>query len=86
MLGSRQKLNMAGKTLLNVLFRSIDGRSCCSPYENIFTISSNGYIYEYNREGNLLFVFGGKDVGLQRLGLFSQTSAIAVDDRNSIYV
>lgn len=82
-----KKLNMAGK---NIIKRTIPDRLMAGlavgPYENIFTISSNGYIYEYNREGNLLFVFGGKDAGLQRLGLFSQTSAIAVDDRNSIYV
>ena len=82
-----KKLNMAGR---NIISTHVSDRQMSSlavgPYENIFTLSSNGYIYEFNREGNLLFVFGGKDAGQQRLGLFSQASAIDVDENNRVYV
>ena len=82
-----KKLNMAGRNIISthVSDRMMSGIAV-GPYENIFTVSSNGYIYEFNREGNLLFIFGGKDSGQQRLGLFTQVSAIQVDDENMLYV
>ena len=84
---SLKKLNMGGNNILDATIsdRQMTGVAV-GPYENIFTISSNGYIYEYNREGNLLFIFGGRDSGQQRLGLFTQAVAIDVDQQNSIYV
>ena len=45
-------------------------------YENIFVASSDGYVYEYNEEGELLFVFGGRDDGRQRIGLCNKVEAI----------
>lgn len=82
-----KKLNMAGRNIISTRIqdRMMSGVTV-GPYENIFTVSSNGYIYEFNREGNLLFIFGGKDTGQQRLGLFTQVSAIEVDDQNTLYV
>lgn len=82
-----KKLNMAGRNIISTRIqdRMMSGVTV-GPYENIFTVSSNGYIYEFNREGNLLFIFGGKDTGQQRLGLFTQVSAIEVDDKNTLYV
>lgn len=53
---------------------------------NIFATTGNGYILEFNSEGNLLFVFGGFDDGSQRIGLSSTISAIAVDQKDYIYV
>lgn len=84
---SIKKLNMAGRNIIRSTFsdRQMSGVAV-GPYENIFTVSSSGYIYEYNREGNLLFIFGGRDAGQQRLGLFSAASAIDVDENNTIYV
>ena len=82
-----KKLNMAGRNIIStrVQDRMVRGVTV-GPYENVFTVSSNGLIYEFNREGKLLFVFGGKDTGQQRLGLFTQVSAIEVDDQNTLYV
>ncbi len=54
--------------------------------DNIYATTSNGYILEFNSEGNLLFVFGGFDDGSQRIGLFSTISAIAVSDSGRLYV
>jgi tetratricopeptide (TPR) repeat protein len=81
-----KKLNMAGKNIIETSAAdefpsSIDIGSL----ENIFVAGENGFIYEYTSEGNLLFVFGGKDDGRQRVGLFNKISAIALDKENKIY-
>ena len=55
------------------------------PIGNIYTISGDGFIYEYDREGNLLFAFGGQDESNQIQGLFNVPSSIAVDDSYTIY-
>lgn len=52
---------------------------------NVYLCSKDGYILEFTREGELLFVFGGLDDGSQRNGLFASTSAIAADGGN-LYV
>ncbi|MBP3570277.1 MAG: hypothetical protein J6K04_14065, partial [Lachnospiraceae bacterium] len=49
-------------------------------------VSQQGYIYEYNNEGELLFVFGGSDDGMQRIGLSTKAEAIQVDSNDRIYV
>lgn len=54
--------------------------------ENIFVVSSDGYIYEYSREGDLLFLFGGRDDGKNRSGLFVSAVAIDVDSSGNLYV
>ena len=56
------------------------------PIGNIYVISGDGYIAEYDIEGNLLFLFGGQDVSNQVSGLFNVPSAIAVDSKYNIYV
>lgn len=83
-----KKLNVAGKNMLapdivaapNLVDITVDKDG------NIFTISATGEIYEYDSYGNLLFIFGGKDDGTNRLGLLKQASGIAVDDEGRIYV
>lgn len=54
--------------------------------ENVYGITRSGFIYEYDREGNLLFVFGGPSQGLDRVGLFRNASGIAVNSRNEVIV
>jgi hypothetical protein len=34
--------------------------------ENIYAITRSGFIYEYDREGNLLFVFAGNSQGVDQ--------------------
>ncbi|MFG6497081.1 NHL repeat-containing protein, partial [Fictibacillus sp. UD] len=76
-----KKLNVAGK---NMLFPDIsDEKSlqdiAVDPEGNMFVVSSTGKIYEYDSFGNLLFIFGGKDDGTNRLGLFKQPTGITID-------
>lgn len=54
--------------------------------ENVYGVTRSGFIYEYDREGNLLFVFGGPSQGLDRVGLFRNASGIATNSRNEVIV
>jgi hypothetical protein len=54
--------------------------------ENVYVVTSAGFIAEYDNLGNMLFLWGGTGVGNDKLGLFASASAIAVDGRNQIYV
>ncbi len=55
-------------------------------HDNVFVASQMGYIYEYNNEGELLFVFGGSDDGDMRIGLATKVEAIQVDKQDRIYL
>ncbi|MCK9234509.1 MAG: hypothetical protein M0O98_04895 [Acholeplasmataceae bacterium] len=52
---------------------------------NIYAVTRSGFIYEYDNEGNLLFIFGGPS-DEDRLGLFKTTSAIATNSKDQVYV
>lgn len=81
-----KRLNINGDNLLGeVVNRASLQDVYVGPIGNIYTISADGYIYEYDREGNLLFAFGGQDESNQIQGLFNVPSAIAVDDFYTIY-
>lgn len=54
--------------------------------ENIYCVTSSGFLFEYDNQGNLLFSWGGQGVGNDKLGLFVSASSIAVDSKNNIYV
>jgi tetratricopeptide (TPR) repeat protein len=55
------------------------------PSDTIFAVNNDGYITEYTAEGQVLFIFSGKDY-LSQKGLFQSPSSIAVDSKNNIYV
>jgi tetratricopeptide (TPR) repeat protein len=83
---STKKLNMAGLNILNMnVYEPFPSSLDIGSLDNIFVAGENGFIYEYTSEGNLLFVFGGRDDGRQRVGLFSKISAIALDENDNIY-
>ncbi|MFC0236551.1 YIP1 family protein [Fictibacillus phosphorivorans] len=83
-----KKLNVAGK---NMLFPDISDEKSLQDIAvdhdgNMFVVSSTGEIYEYDSFGNLLFIFGGKDDGTNRLGLFKQPTGITIDPDGRLYV
>ncbi|MFN7252323.1 MAG: YIP1 family protein [Anaerobacillus sp.] len=83
---SVKKLNMAGLNILDMnVYDPFPSSIDIGSLDNIFVSGENGFIYEYTSEGNLLFVFGGRDDGRQRVGLFSKISAIALDENDNIY-
>jgi len=55
-------------------------------FDNIYTISSEGMVTEYDSYGNLIFEFGGLDKGNQVLGLFVNPVDIAVDTDNNLLI
>lgn len=82
-----KKFNMAGKNMLSGGYSdNLIVDVAVGDIENIFAISKQGYIYEYTRDQELLFLFGGRDDGKNRTGLFVSPSAIEVDSEGRIYV
>lgn len=55
-------------------------------HDNIYVVSAKGYIYEYNDQGEPLYIFGAADDGTQRVGLSTQITSIQVGKDDSIYV
>ena len=65
-----KRLNIAGTNMIEAdAYEEIPTAVAVGNHDNVFVASSQGYIYEYNNEGELLFVFGGSDDGQQRIGL-----------------
>lgn len=85
---SLKKLNIAGKNLLDSdpYYADLPAAVTTGNYNNILVADSDGYIYEYNEDGKLLFMFGGRDDGRQRVGLCNKVEAIAVDEDDRIYL
>ena len=85
---SLKKLNIAGKNLLDSdpYYADLPAAVTTGNYNNILVADSDGYIYEYNEDGELLFMFGGRDDGRQRVGLCNKVAAIAVDEDDRIYL
>jgi len=82
-----KKFNMAGVNMLgDVLLDENITDVAVGEIDNIFVVSTSGYIYEYSREGDLLFLFGGSDDGKNRGGLFVWAAAIDVDKSGRLYV
>ena len=85
---SLKKLNIAGKNLLDSdpYYADLPAAVTTGNYNNILVADSDGYIYEYNEDGEQLFMFGGRDDGRQRVGLCNKVEAIAVDEDDRIYL
>jgi hypothetical protein len=54
--------------------------------DNIYAMTRSGFIFEYDREGNLLFIFAGPSQGVDQIGLFQSASAIAVNRQGDLIV
>lgn len=82
-----KRLNIAGKNVIEP--NEWDGRPvavAAGNHDNVYMVSSRGYIYEFNEEGEMLFVFGGADDGRQRVGLCKKIEAINVDNNDNLYI
>ena len=81
-----KKLNIGNTVISEPVFGFPDNEDLTvGPINNIYAISEEGWIGEYTAAGDLLFLFGGKDLN-QQMGLFTKPSGIAVDSRFNIYV
>ncbi|MFG6393201.1 MAG: YIP1 family protein [Lachnospiraceae bacterium] len=85
---SLRRLNIAGKNLITNCdaYDESPGAVATGNHDNVYVASTKGYVYEYNNQGELLFVFGAKDDGSQRVGLSTQVTSIKVDTHDNIYL
>lgn len=85
---SIKRLNISGINRFpkNLNDSNISNALAIGPIGNIYTASDDGYIREYDQEGNLLFMFGGKDARSHQRGLFNTPSGIVVDDHYNLYI
>ncbi len=54
--------------------------------ENVYALTRAGFVFEYDREGTLLFVFAGSAQGTSRLGLFKNASGIATRSNGDLLI
>ena len=84
---SLKRLNIAGSNMIEPdAYDEVPAAVAVGNHDNAYVVSQQGYIYEYNNDGELLFVFGGSDDGMQRIGLSTKAEAIQVDTKDRIYV
>jgi tetratricopeptide (TPR) repeat protein len=85
---SLKRLNVSGINRLpgNLNDSDVSSALAVGPIKNIYTISEDGFIREYDQEGNLLFMFGGKDNRTFQQGMFNVPSAIEVGPSFDIHV
>lgn len=86
-INSLKRLNIAGANLIKKA-EPIDNPAAVAAgnHDNIYVADQQGYIYEYDNDGDLIFVFGGRDDGTQRIGLSSMVSGLDVDANDALYV
>ena len=82
-----KRLNIAGSNLISDAM-SIDKPAgvAAGLDDNVYVADEDGFIYEFNSVGELIFVFGGKDNGTSRAGLFTKVSAIDVAPNGHLHV
>lgn len=82
-----KRLNIAGTNMIEPdAYDSTPAAVAVGNHDNVFILSTQGYIYEFNNEGELLFVFGGSDDGQMRIGLSTRAEAIQIGTDDKIYV
>ena len=82
-----KRLNIAGVNMTHTEdYPDIPVAVSAGNHDNAFVVTQTGFIYEYNNEGDLLFMFGGSDDGKQRIGLSTKAEAIRVGLDDKIYV
>ncbi len=74
---SIQRFTVSGKNLFPGIFGSTTFRDINVSDDGLLvTVDTRGFIYEYDLNGTLVFVFGARDRGDQRLGMLSNPTAI----------
>lgn len=83
-----KKMNVAGANMLSAdTFQPQGAIDVASGlYNNFYVLTNQGQIVEYSGHGGILFRFGMRDSGSQRLGVYNSPSAIGVDEHGTLYV
>lgn len=86
-----KRLNIAGTNMIqggssSGVYDDAPAAVAVGNHDNVYVASAQGYIYEYNDQGEPIYVFGAKDDGTQRVGLSSQVTSIQVGSDDALYV
>ena len=84
-----KRLNIAGTNMISNhddTYADTPTSVVAGNHDNVYVADQQGYIFEYNNEGEMLFVFGGPDDGSQRVGLSTMVSGISIDKQDRIYI
>jgi len=83
---SLKRFNVAGTNMLEGLggFGNLDITT--AHHGGFFVLNSDGFIFEFDSEGSLLFIFGSIDPTVQRLGVFRQPTSIVQDHNSNLLV
>lgn len=86
--GAIKKFNVAGTNYFpdNLLAEFNMESIWVGQQDSVYAVSSDGWIYEYDSQGQLLFVFGGNDVISSRFGILSRPTSIAATSENELIV
>lgn len=86
--GAIKKFNVAGTNYFpdNLLGEFNMESIWVGQQDSVYAVSSDGWIYEYDSQGQLLFVFGGNDVISSRFGILSRPTSIAATSENELIV
>ena len=83
-----KKLNVAGANMLDEGTEQPENAIDIASglYDNFYVLTSEGEVIEYSDQGSILFKFGKRDSGSQRLGVYNSPSAIGIDEQGTLYV
>jgi hypothetical protein len=81
-----KKFNIASQTILSMSQGSPPVSVHINNFGNIFTISQEGIITEYDSYGNMIFEFGGLDQGNRISGLYVNPIDMLTDDDQNLWV
>ncbi len=84
---SIKRLNIAGVNMITTEdYPDVPAAVASGNHDNVFVVTQTGFVYEYDNEGDLLFMFGGSDDGKQRIGLSTKVEAIQIAKDDKIYI
>ena len=81
-----KKFNIASQTILSMSQSDQPVSVHINNFGNIFTISQNGIITEYDSYGNMIFEFGGLDTGNRISGLYVNPIDMLTDEEQNLWV
>ena len=81
-----KKFNIASQTILSMSSQTQPVSVHINDFDNIFTISNEGIISEYDSYGNLIFEFGGLDGGNRVSGLYVNPIDLLSDDDDNLWI
>lgn len=81
-----KKFNIASQTILSMSQATQPVSVHINNFGNIFTISQDGMITEYDSYGNMIFEFGGLDDGNRVSGLYVNPMDVLTDDDQNLWI